>query len=129
MNRWALRPKHKRKAMPEWIAFVVSLNCLICKAPCEFSHTMPKAAKGACSDVLGHGICPVHHRTGDASIHALGSIEAWQEYHKIDLNEALIMYWTMFLELHGLNIDEQLVGLTDRNSVVSKMESLIKELI
>jgi len=62
MNRWATRLKYKRKPIPKWIAFVVSLGCLICKAPCEFSHTMPKAAKGACSDVLGHGICPVHHR-------------------------------------------------------------------
>lgn len=128
MNRWELRPKHKRKPMPKWITFVVSLGCLICKRPCQFSHTVPKAAKGACSDVLGHGICDGHHMTGDESIHGLGSIEAWQEYHKIDLNEATLMYWSMFLEDHGRNIDTELAGCATKLQVIEKMESLITEL-
>lgn len=128
MNRWQLRLKHKRKPMPKWITFVVSLGCLICKAPCQFSHTVPKAAKGACSDVLGHGICAVHHEYGATSIHGLGSIEEWQRVHKIDLNEATLMYWTMFLENHGRDIDTELGGCTTKEEVIVKMETLIGEL-
>lgn len=128
MNRWTLRLKHKHKPMPKWIAFVVSLGCLICKAPCQFSHTVPKAARGACSDVLGHGICGEHHEFGATSIHVLGSIEEFQRVHKIDFNEALLMYWTMFLQQHGRDIEKELGWCKTKQEVIEKMESLIKEL-
>lgn len=128
MNRWQLRLKHKRKYIKAWCDFVVSFGCIICGAPCEFSHSVPLAAKGACSDVLGHGICDVHHRTGNDSIHVLGSIEEFQHVHRISLNQKLFFYWTVYLRKHGRNIDVELEGLTDKNSVVEKLESLITEL-
>jgi hypothetical protein len=62
------------------------------------------------------------------SIHALGGLEEWQRVHRIDLNEATLMYWSMFLEDHGRNIDTELAGCTTKLQVIEKMESLITEL-
>lgn len=125
LNPWGLNGK-RRYTNSKYLGFVAeNFKCLICGSPyVQVSHTRAKSAQG--SDALVQPLCVEHH-LGNTGLHKLNR-ERFEALHKINLNEAQIMIWTVFLLKHNRDIDVELAGLETRDAVLSRMESLIEEL-
>lgn len=96
-----LRKRVSRRGEPDpmYMEWIKTLGCIVCnKKPCDAHHMVLKSQGG--HDQTCIPLCKRHHQTGADSIHGLGSVEAFEKCHGINLAEGLRLLHQEYLRKH-----------------------------